>query len=291
MSESAGKALDLLFYLARTEGEVSLARLSRDTGMNKATALRYLAVLESRGVAERRGSSWSLGLALYELGTRVPVRSLVVERVRPFLERLSRESGESVNLACLAGGSAVYLDRAEADRSLRTRSVPGDRLPLYCTGVGKAILSQLPDDRIRAILGPGALPRINDRTLTDPVEVLREVVRARELGYGLDREEFETGLTCIALPLSLPEADFFGAMSISGPTARMRETSVRDGMLAALRRAAADALAALSRGVHGSAVAAELPGPRYGPRPVPAQPLAPAQASTQAQEPEPHIGI
>jgi len=45
MSESAGKALDLLFYLARTNGEVTLARLSRETGMNKATALRYLAVL------------------------------------------------------------------------------------------------------------------------------------------------------------------------------------------------------------------------------------------------------
>jgi IclR family acetate operon transcriptional repressor len=249
MSESAGKALDLLFYLARTEGEVTLARLSRETGMNKATALRYLSVLESRGVAERRGGGWSLGLALYELGTRVPVRSLAVERVRPFLERLARETGESVNLACLAGGSAVYLDRAEADRSLRMRSVPGDRLPLYCTGVGKAILSLLPDDRIRAILGPGPLPRITDRTMTDPEEVLKEATKARESGFGLDREEFETGLTCMALPLSIPDADFYGAMSVSGPTARMRDAAIRDRMLEALRIAATDAQAALNQGI------------------------------------------
>jgi IclR family acetate operon transcriptional repressor len=245
MSESAGKALDLLFYLAKTEGEVSLAKLSRETGMNKATALRYLAVLESRGVAERRNGGWSLGLALYELGTRVPVRSLVVERVRPFLERLSRETGESVNLACLAGSSAVYLDRAEADRSLRMRSAPGDRLPLYCTGVGKAILTLLPDDRIRAILGPGPLGRINDKTLTDPEEVLREVERTRELGYALDREEYETGLTCIAVPLSIPDADFYGAVSVSGPTARMRDAAIRERMLAALRSATAGAQGSL----------------------------------------------
>ncbi|MEI6874428.1 MAG: IclR family transcriptional regulator [Spirochaetota bacterium] len=249
MSESAGKAIDLLFYLARTEGEVSLARLSRDTGMNKATALRYLAVLESRGVAERRGGGWSLGLALYELGTRVPVRSLVVERVRPFLERLARETGESVNLACLAGGSAVYLDRAEADRSLRMRSAPGDRLPLYCTGVGKAILSLLSDDRVRAILGPVALARINDKTITDPEEIMKEVEKTRESGYGLDREEYETGLTCMALPLCIPEADFFGAMSVSGPTARMRDTIVRDRMLESLRSAAAGAQASLLQAV------------------------------------------
>jgi len=246
MSESAGKALDLLFYLARTEGEVTLARLSRDTGMNKATALRYLAVLESRGVAERRGSGWSLGLALYELGTRVPVRSLVVERVRPFLERLARETGETANLGCLAGGSAVYLDRAEADRSLRMRSVPGDRMPLYCTGMGKAILSQLPEDRIRAILGPGPLPRINDRTMTDPEEVLKDAMKSRDAGYGMDKEEYETGLTCMALPISLPESDFHGAMSVSGPTARMRDPVVRERMLDALRHATADAIAALT---------------------------------------------
>jgi IclR family acetate operon transcriptional repressor len=245
MSESAGKALDLLFYLARTGGEVSLARLSRDTGMNKATALRYLSVLESRGVAERRGTGWSLGLALFELGAHVPLRSIVVERVRPFLERLARETGESANLACLSGGSAVYLDRAEADRSLRMRSVPGDRLPLYCTGVGKAILSLLPEERARAILGAGPLPKITERTLTDPEDVLKEAAKAREIGYGLDREEYETGLTCMAKPLRLPGYDFAGAISVSGPTARMRDHATSERFLEALGRAAEEAQAAL----------------------------------------------
>jgi IclR family transcriptional regulator, acetate operon repressor len=245
MSESAGKALDLLFYLARTGSAVSLAKLSRETGMNKATALRYLSVLESRGVAERSGPGWSLGLALFELGSHVPVRSIVVERVRPFLERLARETGESANLACLAGSSAIYLDRAEADRSLRMRSVPGDRLPLYCTGVGKAILSLLSEDRARAILGAGPLPKINDMTLTDPEDVIKEAIGAREAGYGLDREEYEVGLTCMAKPLRLPGSDFAGAISVSGPTARMRDPATRNRFLDCLFRAAAEAQTAL----------------------------------------------
>jgi IclR family acetate operon transcriptional repressor len=245
MSESAGKALDLLFYLAHAGGAVSLARLSRDTGMNKATALRYLNVLESRGVAERSGPGWGLGLALFELGAHVPVRSIVVERVRPFLERLARETGESANLACLAGASAIYLDRAEADRSLRMRSVPGDRLPLYGTGVGKAIISLLSPERARAILGPGPLPQINERTITDPEEVLKDVALARETGYGLDRVEYETGLTCMAKPLRLPGSDFAGAISVSGPTARMRESAAKDRFAECLSRAAAEAQTAL----------------------------------------------
>jgi IclR family transcriptional regulator, acetate operon repressor len=256
MSESAGKALDLLFYLARMGVPVTLARLSRETGMNKATALRYLTVLESRGVAERTATGWSLGLALFELGSRVSVKSIVVERVRPFLERLARETGESANLACLAGSTAIYLDRAEADRSLRMRSVPGDRLPLYCTGVGKAILSLLPEGRARAILGPGPLPKINERTLTDPEEVLKEAALARESGYGLDREEYEIGLTCMAKPLRLPGSDFAGAISVSGPTARMRDPATKDRFIECLSRAAAEAQTVLEAAASVDAVAA-----------------------------------
>ena len=121
------------------------------------------------------------------------------------------------------------------------RSVPGDRLPLYCTGVGKAILSLLPDDRARAILGSGPLPKINEKTITDPEEVLKEALKAREIGYGLDREEYETGLTCMAKPLRLPGSDFAGAISVSGPTARMRDPATRDRFIDALSRAVAEA--------------------------------------------------
>jgi IclR family acetate operon transcriptional repressor len=245
MSESAGKALDILFYLAKASSEISLARMSKETGMNKATALRYLSVLESRGVVERHHGGWTLGLSLFELGSKVPVRALVVEKLKPIIERLARESGESVNLACLAGDSAIYLDRAEANRSLRMRSAPGDRLPLYCTGVGKAILSQLSEERIRAILGSVPLPKINETTLTEPEDVIREAKRARELGYGVDREEYEIGLTCIAMPLHLPGSDFAGAISISGPSARMRNPEAKERFLDLLRVATQEALQAI----------------------------------------------
>lgn len=246
MSESAGKAIDLLFYLARIGSSVSLARLSKETGMNKATALRYLSVLESRGIVERRPEGWSLGLALFELGSRVPIRALIVEKVRPILERLARESGESCNLACLAGDSAIYLDRTESNHSLRMRVSPGDRLPLYCTGVGKAILSQLSEDHIRALLGPGPLPKFNEATLTEPEDVVREALRTRNLGYSVDHEEYEVGLTCYAMPLHLPGSDFAGAISISGPSARMRNPETKERFLQLLKAATQEASTSIS---------------------------------------------
>jgi IclR family acetate operon transcriptional repressor len=201
--------------------------------------------MESKGVVERCHSGWTLGLSLFELGSKVPVRQIVAEKVRPIIDNLARESGESVNVAYLAGESAIFLDRAEANRSLRMRSMPGDRLPLYCTGVGKAILSQLSDERIRAILGPGPLEKVTDSTLTDPEDVIREANHAREQGYGIDREEYEIGLTCYAMPLRLLGSDFVGAISISGPTARMKNPEIRSRFLALLTQAVQDASEAL----------------------------------------------
>jgi len=130
------------------------------------------------------------------------------------------------------------------------RSMPGDRLPLYCTGVGKAILSQLSEERIRAILGPGPLVKITESTYTDPEDIIAEANRARELGYGVDREEFEVGLTCYAMPLRLPGSDFVGAISISGPTARMKNPEVRDRFLALLAQAVRDSTDVLSSSHH-----------------------------------------
>lgn len=140
------------------------------------------------------------------------------------------------------------------------RSVPGDRLPLYCTGVGKAILSLLSEERARAILGTGPLPKINENTITDPELVLKEAAVTRETGYGLDREEYETGLTCMAKPLRLPGSDFAGAISVSGPTARMRDPAVKDRFVECLSRAAAEAQTALEAAAGVDAV--ESPGGR-----------------------------
>jgi IclR family acetate operon transcriptional repressor len=128
--------------------------------------------------------------------------------------------------------------------------MPGDRLPLYCTGVGKAILSQLSEDRMAAILGPYPLEKYTEFTCTDPDDIIKEVRRARELGYGIDSEEFEVGLTCYAMPLRIPSSDFVGAISISGPTARMKNPEIRDRFIYLLEQAIKDAIELLSPHYH-----------------------------------------
>lgn len=232
MSESALKAFDLLFHLARV-GSSSLARLSRDTGWDKATALRYLTAMEKRGVVERREGDWTLGLALLELASRVPVTENIASRVKPVLEELARFTGESANLSALVGNELMYLAKADGGRALRLRISPGDRLPLYCTAGGKCILSRLPAAIQAQYLAETRFSAVAPNTIVDQQRLAEEIELTVRRGWAIDDEELEPGLICYAIPLDLPRYGFSGALSVSGPSVRMAQA--REEILAHLR--------------------------------------------------------
>lgn len=231
MSGSALKAFDLLFHLSHS-GSSSLAKLSRDTGWDKATALRYLTAMEKRGVVERREGEWTLGLALVELASRVPVTENVASRAKPILSELARGTGETANLSAYAGNDCMYVAKADGGHSLRLRSSPGDRLPLYCTAAGKCILSRLPVVIRTQYIAEAKLNPIAPRTITDPVRLTEEIELTIKRGWAIDDEELESGLVCYGMPLDLPRFGFNGAVSVSGPSGRMRQ--IQDEILAAI---------------------------------------------------------
>ncbi len=244
MSGSTVKAFELLTYLSRAGEAVTLARISRETGWDKATALRYLGSLAEAGAVEKRENGWVLGLALIELASRVPVSENVAARARPVLERLARETGETINLGSWSNGGAYYLAKADGGRNLRLRTSPGDRLPLHCTAVGKAILATLDPAYLEDFLLQAPYPRLTPVTITEAAAFREEIGQVRSVGYAMDREEYEPGLVCIAVPMEIPALGFLGAVSVSGPSVRMRDPF--GSILDLLRAASKDIAAAVT---------------------------------------------
>lgn len=127
---------------------------------------------------------------------------------------------------------------------MRTFTEPGRRVLPHCTGVGKALLAQLPTIEVRAILGRTGLPAQTDQTITDLELMLAELEKIRRDGYALDSGEQEVGVRCIAA--AVPRAPGLMAISVSGPQARMSEADVE--RIAPVLKAAA---ARLGESVHG----------------------------------------
>ncbi|MCK5571052.1 MAG: IclR family transcriptional regulator C-terminal domain-containing protein, partial [Spirochaetes bacterium] len=88
------------------------------------------------------------------------------------------------------------------------------------TALGKAILSILDTERLDSLIANLKMKKITQYTVTDPVELMKKIDSVRDRGYSIDREEFDDGLVCVAVPIKISELGFIGGISISGPINR-----------------------------------------------------------------------
>ncbi|WP_234553946.1 IclR family transcriptional regulator [Thermus caliditerrae] len=195
-------------------GEAGLSPLAERTGLSRSTLYRLLQTLARRGFVEEEGGVYRVGPRAFTVG-QAYLRKNLLEAVRPEMEALAQATGESVNLAVLAGMEALYLDQAEGTKLVRLFTAPGSRAPLHATGVGKVLLA------FRGVPEGLPLTPYTPHTLTSPEALERELAGVRRQGYALDNEEKELGVRCVAAPVFGPGGEVVGAISLSAPASRL----------------------------------------------------------------------
>ena len=122
----------------------------------------------------------------------------------PYLAGLVDKFGETTNMAMLEGDAAVYVAQVPSPRAMRMFTEVGRFVMPHCTGVGKAMLSTLPDDEVRALLGRTGMPPRTEHTITSPDAMVAALGEVREQGYAIDDGEQELGVRCVAVADSRP---------------------------------------------------------------------------------------
>ena len=219
---SISKALDILEKFLTVDEEVGISKLAELTGLNVTTTHRIANLLVKRGYLRQtqKGGKYSLGSKFLEFYAGYGETTKIRELALPFLENIHKTVGESVNLAVFDSGQVVYIEHIASHYSLRTFTEVGNRVPCYCTGVGKIFLAHMPTDKVDAIVS-GKLYRQTSNTITD-IDVLKKQLQGiRQTGLAIDDEENEVGVRCIAAPVKNFNGDVIAAVSISGPSARL----------------------------------------------------------------------
>lgn len=238
--QSLDRALALMEVIAREDG-LTLTDLAQRAGVPPSTAHRILATLQSHDYVahdEERGL-WLIGVRAFEVGSSFLRNRKLSETGRAIMRELMEECGETVNLAIEDEGSIVFISQAESHLAIRAFHRPGSRGAIHASGVGKALLAALPDDKVRRILHKTGLEEFTPKTLTDPDSLFEELKASRERGWTVDNEERTTGMRCVAAAIYNEHGEAFAGVSISGPTVRM--TDERLGELGPkVRRAARD---------------------------------------------------
>jgi len=216
--QTVDRAVDLLEMLTDLGGNATLSELAAGSGLPLPTIHRLMHTLVVRGYARQLPSRrYTLGPRLIRLGESAG-RQLGAG-ARPYLERLASELGETANLAMIDRDMAVYVAQASSSHSMRMFTEVGRRVFCHCTGVGKAVLAQLPDSTVREIVARVGMPPATPESITDVDVLLAELAKVREQGYAVDDGEQELGVRCFAVPV--PEAPTPSALSVSGPAARV----------------------------------------------------------------------
>lgn len=225
MVQSISRMFDVLEALALAEEEMSLSRLQAKLDLPPPTLHRLLQTLVERGYVEQNSDSrrYGPGLKILEIAeaARRNTRFDLCRVVRPFLQRLTDGSGETSNLVVRHNGRIVYVEQVPSPRSVRMFTEVGHRAPLYCTAAGKAILSCLSEDQLEAYGSTLEFEQRTPQTLGSIDQLRRDVSRARQRGFAIDNEEFETGVRCVAAPIVDAGGSCVGAISVSGPTTRL----------------------------------------------------------------------
>jgi DNA-binding IclR family transcriptional regulator len=219
--QSAERVLALLTSFDDGHPEQGVTELARLIGVHKSTASRLAAALERAGLLARHGRRYRLGLETIRLGA-LALRSIdFVDSMRPAMERLSRATGETINLA--VPDSAGILNVAEVPATFILSCSSGwigRRTRPHAAANGKVLLAY------GAIPVPAELERYTSATITDPAALAAELERVRADGYATALSELEDGLVAVAAPVFDPDGRCVAALSISGPAYRMMPESL-----------------------------------------------------------------
>ena len=210
-------------------GAMGLQELSTALDLNKSTVHRILNSLICMDYVRQDPETvkYSLSFKICGLSNQILSQNSMIDIARPFIKELSANSGETVHLVQLDGINATYIDKVEASQnSVRMISMVGKSIPLYCSGVGKAILADMPDAKIESIWKQSFIQQLTEHTVTRFVDFMNLIEETRRSGYALDNEENEIGVRCIAVSLKGYNGKSTYAISISAPKDRMSDARI-----------------------------------------------------------------
>ena len=223
--QSVSRIFSIIEVLAAYPKGASLQEISRETGLPKSTAHRLLSSLVTLGYAMQDSftTHYRLTLKMFELSSGIVNDMDILSVAKPHLDQLSRRSGEAVHLVIQDGVDVVYIYKAEAGASVGTRmaSHVGQRAPMYCTGVGKAILATQSYGEAERVWHKSTVRQLTRHTLPTFEALVDPLKEIRLRGYAMDDEENELGIRCIALSLPVISGRAEAAFSISGLAPQM----------------------------------------------------------------------
>lgn len=216
------KAFDILDCFTDDIQELGISDISSLVGMPVSSVHRIIQSLEFEGLLaqNRETKKYALGSKFLDYSTKCSKYQEYQRIAAKHADELCRITGENVNVATCSGDQITNIYTAETHFVLRPNFPLHKPFPAYCTGVGRVFLSHMSEAAQKWVYENNAASISQSQE-----DFLTMLCKARQDGYALDDQAFNTGLRCVAAPVYCNGDKLLFAMSVSAPLARMDDTA------------------------------------------------------------------
>ena len=225
-TQSVSRALRLLSRLSEEENGMTLSELARSVGLAPSTAHRLLTTLQLEHFVRFEDSRWLVGVKAFHVGSAYMRARDVCFMARPYMRILMQDTGETSNLALIEDDALVYLAQVESPQMMRALARPGVKAPWSCSAVGKVCLAFMSRPEAERLVTAQGVVQMTAKSHVTERSLWSDVAKVQTNYFAFDDEEHSPGLRCVAAPLFDGKSKVIGALSISGPSVRISQTSM-----------------------------------------------------------------
>ena len=221
------RALDIIETLTQADNGFTLSEIARQTQLSKSTVYRILSTLKERGYADQNQyGRYEIGAKFIDtVSCHINALDLHTES-RPFLAELRKELDLTTHLGILDGPYVVYVERISLFPGTRLYTQVGYRSPAYCSSMGKCLLACLSGDKQDEILEQCSFEQFTKNTFRNKRDFRALLRQIRRQGWAMDDEEYQLNHRCVGAPIFDYHGDAIAAISASGTTAEINESTL-----------------------------------------------------------------
>jgi IclR family pca regulon transcriptional regulator len=232
------RGLSVLRAFTRERPEMTLSEVAAATEISPAAARRCLNTLVQQGYVGKKGKLFLLTPEVMGFASAFIESMNLEEVVRPHLQRVRDQTGDSTSLAVLSGRDILYLTHVSTTRMVRLVAGLGTRFPAYATSLGRVLLAHHSDDFINDYLQDLTLEKLTSKTVTAKTQLRRILKGVRRKGYAVIQDELDYGIVSIAVPVRRETGEVLAAVNCSTSTTRVNKDDMASTRLESLRKAA-----------------------------------------------------
>ncbi len=222
------RAFEVVRTIRRMDG-ARVTELAEEMDVAPSTAHKYLATLAEENFVVKEGDQYHVGLEFLDLGAYAKNRRSGYRFCTQNVREIAEETGERAQFVVEEGGQGIYLHTEASDaRAVLIDRRTGIQRYLHSTAAGKAILAELPEQRVAEIVEEHGLPAETDQTITDWDVLMEELEAIRERGVAYNEDESVEGLRAVGVTVCGADGLILGALSVSGPSKRLRGELYRE---------------------------------------------------------------